>query len=210
MSLSSPLLLATTNPGKIREMLQVLGPGEALGVTWRTLRDVPPIPEPEESGDTFLANARLKAEAYARATGLPTLAEDSGLAIDALGGAPGIHSARYPGRTYPEKFANLYAALADHPRPWTARYVCAVVIVSPPSPHRAPVVWSTEGTCDGEIWPTPRGDGGFGYDPIFYVPTWGRTFGEVSEEEKLTLAHRGKAMRRVREWLLATRAAPLR
>lgn len=190
-------------------MLQVLGPGEAVGVSWRTLRDVPPIPEPEESGHTFLDNARLKAEAYARATGWPTLAEDSGLAIDALHGAPGIHSARYPGRTYPEKFANLYAALANAPRPWTARYVCAVVIVSATGPTPTEV-FSTEGTCEGEIWPAPRGQGGFGYDPIFYVPTFGKTFGEVSDEEKLTVAHRGVAMRRVREWLQATRGESLR
>lgn len=190
-------------------MLQILGPGEALDLSWRTLRDVPPIPEPDETGDTFLANARLKAESYARATGWPTLAEDSGLAIDALNGAPGIHSARYPGRTYPEKFANLYAALATAQRPWTARYVCAVVIVA--VHDGSPVeVFSTEGTCEGEIWPAPRGEGGFGYDPIFYSPAFGRTFGEISEEDKLTVAHRAVAMRRVREWLEATRGELLR
>lgn len=210
MSSSPTLLLATTNAGKIREMIQILGPSGSLGVSWRTLRELPPIPEPVESGGSFLENARIKAEGYARATGLPTLAEDSGLAIDALGGAPGIHSARYPGETYPEKFANLYAALARHPRPWTARYVCAVVIVVPSSAGSAQGVFETEGTCEGEIWPTPQGTGGFGYDPIFHVPMYGRTFGDVSDAEKLTIAHRGVAMRRVREWLVATRGERLR
>lgn len=209
MSLTPSLLLATTNPGKIREIELLLGPTGSLGVSLVTLKDLPPIAEPEETGDSFLANAALKADAYCRATGLPTLAEDSGLAIDALGGAPGIHSARYPGRTYPEKFANLYAALTPHPRPWTARYVCAVVIVAPRV--GGPVTqFTTVGTCEGEIWPEPSGTQGFGYDPIFYVPQLGRTFGTVSDEEKLAIAHRGVAMRAVREWLVATRGEPLR
>src|SRR5688500_17582446 len=121
-----PLLIATTNEGKLREIREIL---HGLAIPIRSLHDFPPVPEPDETGSTFSANARLKAHAYAGATGMVTVAEDSGLVVDALGGAPGVHSARYPGTTYPEKFSNLYAALAPHPRPWSARYVCAITVV---------------------------------------------------------------------------------
>jgi len=198
-----PLLFATTNPGKIREVRHLL-------VSWpnlRTLQDLPPIEEPEETGATFHENAVLKAAYYGRASGMVTVAEDSGLVIDALNGAPGVHSARYPGATYPEKFANLYAALAGHPRPWIARYVCAVAVVEPQAGR---LLFTTDGIVDGEIWPTPRGDQGFGYDPIFYYPPFARTFGEVSDADKLTVAHRGRAFRQVEEWLRTTPSALLR
>jgi XTP/dITP diphosphohydrolase len=189
------MLLATTNPGKIREIRTLLPPDLPV----RTLADLPPIAEPVETGDTFAANALLKAQAYSAASGLVTIAEDSGLVIDALGGAPGVHSARYPGDTYPDKFRNLYAALDRHPRPWTARYVCTVVIAS----AAGEVLFTAEGRCEGEIWPDPRGAHGFGYDPIFYFPQFGRTFGEVEDATKLAVAHRGHAFRQVAEWLRA-------
>jgi XTP/dITP diphosphohydrolase len=119
------LLLATTNAGKIREIRAALG--DRLELV--TLVDLPPVIEPEETGRTFEENAILKAEYYAAAHGLPTVAEDSGLAIDALGGRPGIESARYPGATYADKFQRLYAELAPHPKPWTAQFVCALAFV---------------------------------------------------------------------------------
>jgi len=198
-----PLLIATTNAGKIREIRHLLASWPNL----RTLQDLPSIEEPDETGATFQENAVLKAEYYGRASGMVTVAEDSGLVIDALDGAPGVHSARYPGATYAEKFSNLYAALAGHPRPWTARYVCAVAIVEP---HEGRLLFTTEGSVEGEIGPTPRGDHGFGYDPVFYYPPFARTFGEVSDEDKLTVAHRGRAFRQVDAWLRATPGASLR
>lgn len=196
----APLLIATTNAGKIREIRRLLSGHAYLA----TLADLPPIIEPEETGTTFADNAALKARYYADRSGLMTVAEDSGLAIDAIGGAPGVHSARYPGATYPDKFRNLYAALAGSPRPWTARYVCAVA-VAPASDRHSPLLFSTEATVEGEIWPEPRGTHGFGYDPIFYYPPYGRTFGEVEDEEKLAVAHRGRAFRHLADWLRLTR-----
>jgi XTP/dITP diphosphohydrolase len=188
------LLIATTNPGKIREIRLALGEAP---VALRTLADVSPIPEPEETGRTFEANAVQKARHYAARAGLPTVAEDSGLAIDALAGHPGVLSARYPGDTYPEKFANLYHALATHQRPWTARFVCALAYADP----AGVILFSCEASVQGEVAPTPRGTGGFGYDPIFYYPPYGRTLGEVSDREKLLVSHRGQAFRQFREWL---------
>lgn len=198
----TPLLVATTNPGKLREISVLL---RGLPLVLRSLADLPPIAEPPETEDTFAGNARLKAREYAGASGLVTVAEDSGLVIDALGGAPGIHSARYPGATYPDKFANLYAALASHPRPWTARYVCALALVAgaPGLQPGGETMFEVEATVEGEIWPEPRGAHGFGYDPIFFYPPYGRTFGEVTDEEKLAVAHRGRAFMALREWLEA-------
>jgi XTP/dITP diphosphohydrolase len=196
------LLIATTNPGKIREILQILE-----GTPFRLLTPVDvgrSISEPAETGHTFAENARLKAAYYAAESGLTTVAEDSGLAIDALGGRPGIHSARYPGATYSEKFANLWAELKPHPRPWTARYICALALVEPIAllPH-SPIapLFECEGVVQGEIWPEPRGTHGFGYDPIFYFPGYGATFGEVDDARKSLVAHRGRAFRLLREFL---------
>lgn len=200
----APLLIATTNAGKIREIRQLLDGYRELC----TLADLPSISEPEETGSTFADNAALKARYYAGKSRMMTVAEDSGLVVDALGGAPGVHSARYPGETYPDKFQNLYAALAGHPRPWTARYVCAVAVArmeAGASAPAAPLLFCTEATVEGEIWPEPRGAHGFGYDPIFYYPPYGRTFGEVDDAEKLAVAHRGRAFRQLADWLQLTR-----
>ena len=205
-----PLLIATTNDGKLREIREILA-GLALPI--RSLRDFPPVLEPEETESTFSANALLKATAYSRATGMRTVAEDSGLVVDALGGAPGVHSARYPGATYPEKFANLFAALASHPRPWTARYVCALALVDATPVRRSSagaeakdgedvrLLFETVATVEGEIWPEARGTHGFGYDPIFYYLPYGMTFGEVDDTRKLAVAHRGVAFTSLRKWL---------
>jgi XTP/dITP diphosphohydrolase len=196
------LLIATTNAGKVREIRQVLG---GLPVTIKTLLDFPNVAEAEETASTFAGNALLKAEYYARACLWPTVAEDSGLAIHALGGRPGVESARYPGATYPDKFRNLYRELDGHARPWTAQYVCSLAFVDRPASGQGPpaVLFTCEDTVEGEIWPVPVGGGGFGYDPIFYYPSFQTTFGNVSDAQKLTVAHRGKAFRRFAEWLKA-------
>ena len=193
------VLVATTNPGKIREIAAVMA---GFPATWHTLGDLAPIPEPPETGTTFAENARLKAVAYAGASGLPTVAEDSGLAIDALDGRPGVHSARYPGGTYAEKFTGLYEELAAHARPWSAQFVAAVAFAVPDGKHVA-VLCECQGHVAGEIVPAPRGSHGFGYDPIFAYPPDGRTGGELSAEEKLAHSHRGAAFRQFRAWLEA-------
>jgi XTP/dITP diphosphohydrolase len=194
------LLVATTNPGKIREIRHVLE-GAVDGLRLLTLAEVPPVAEPEETGLTFADNAWLKARHYARATGRPTVAEDSGLEIDALEGRPGVHSARYPGETYPLKFLNLYRELAPHPRPWTARYVCSVAVANPPVGDDAEPLFACEATVEGEIADEPLGNAGFGYDPIFYYPSYMTTLGNVPDERKLAVAHRGKAFRQLAAWL---------
>jgi len=189
----SSLLLATTNPGKIREIRVALAgvPLELL-----TLADVASVEEPEETGTTFAENARAKAEYYFSRVGMMTVAEDSGLVIDALDGRPGVLSARYPGATYPEKFAHLYRELAAHPRPWTARFTCSLAVVRDGS-----VAFSAEASVEGEIVLNPRGANGFGYDPIFFYPPYGRTLADVTDEQKLAASHRGKAFRQLQTWL---------
>ena len=189
----TPIVVATTNPGKLREIQALL---DGAPVRLLTLADFPALPEPEETGATFAENAALKAHAYAAMTGMPTVAEDSGLEIDALGGEPGIHSARYPGDTYPDKFANLYARLAAAPRPWTARFVCELAFVAD-----GEMRFATRGTVEGQIAPEPRGSEGFGYDPIFLYPPYGQTLGEVAGVRKLAVVHRGQAFRAFRAWL---------
>ena len=208
------LLIATTNPGKLREIRHVLA---AAPVRIVSLADVPAIPEPEETGATFADNAVLKARHYAEAAGLATVAEDSGLVVEALGGRPGVQSARYPGETYPAKFQNLYRELAGHRRPWAARFVCSLACVAPLAhghwsanvlPRDGamagdpwPVVFTCEATVDGEITDRPRGEYGFGYDPIFFYPPYGCTLGEVLGDRKLAVAHRGKAFAHFADWL---------
>lgn len=200
------LLVATTNPDKTREIARILGD---LPIDLVSLADLGTVPdEPEETGATFAGNARLKAHYYAAQSGWPTVAEDSGLAIDALGGRPGIHSARYPGARYPDKFANLYRELAPHPRPWTARYVCSVAFTDPVAPRTAPGApahvaraFACEATVEGEIAPEPAGNGGFGYDPIFFYPPYETTLGDVDDARKLAIAHRGQAFRAFKSWL---------
>ena len=163
------------------------------------LADVPAVEEPEETGVTFEENARLKARYYARHTGLWTVAEDSGLEIDALGGEPGVRSARFlrPNATYPERFQEIFRRLAASPnRTRTARFVAAVACVD--QDH---IVYETTGIIEGEIAAAPRGSGGFGYDPIFWFPAYGKTLAEVSEAEKIAVAHRGVAFRAFASWL---------
>jgi non-canonical purine NTP pyrophosphatase (RdgB/HAM1 family) len=164
-----------------------------------SLADIPSIPEPEETGRTFEDNARLKALYYAEHAQLPTVAEDSGLVVDALDGEPGVQSARFlgPAATYPERFHEIYrrlAARSDAPR--TARFVCALAFV-----RDGGVAFETTMTVEGEIAATPSGTAGFGYDPIFYFPPYGTTLADVDQEAKLRVAHRGKAFRAFADWL---------
>ena len=194
MSLPTRLLIATTNSGKLDEIRGILG---ALPVTLVTLADHPPVPEPEETGSTFAENARLKARYYAGATGELAVAEDSGLEIDALSGEPGVQSARFNGESYAEKFATIHAMLAER---WTdsstARFVCALALARTDG-----VVWETIGVVEGRLRLPPRGNAGFGYDPIFYYPAYGRTLGEVTAKEKAAVSHRGQAFRALRAYL---------
>lgn len=202
------LLIATTNRDKLREIQSVLG---GMPVELLTLADLPPADEPDEPGATFAENARLKAQHYAdaaaRALGNPALsivAEDSGLVVDALDGEPGVRSARFlrPDASYSERFDEIYRRLAARPAaPRTARFVCALAAV-----RGSDVVFETTGVIEGEISVEPRGTRGFGYDPIFLYPPYGRTLAEVSDEDKLRVAHRGQAFRSLRAWLLSSDA----
>jgi XTP/dITP diphosphohydrolase len=192
------LLLATTNANKAREIRAILA---GLPLELVTLNAFPHVEAPEETGRTFEENARAKARYYAARTGAVTVAEDSGLEVDALGGAPGVESARYggAGAAYPEKFARLYDALrrADA-RESPARFVCAVAIVTGDE-----TIFETRGTVEGRIGPAVRGTGGFGYDPIFFYPPYGCTLAEMTAEQKAAVSHRGQAFRAVRDFLEA-------
>jgi XTP/dITP diphosphohydrolase len=188
------LLVATTNPGKLREIAGIL---EGLPVELVSLDALPPIDEPEETGATFAENARLKALYYHRATRLPSIADDSGLAIEALGGAPGVHSARWEGTDYAVKFRKIYELLdAKGARGSPARFVCHVALADEDR-----IVFEAEGVIEGRIADEPRGDKGFGYDPIFYYPPLGRTTAELERDVKATVSHRGKAFGKLREYL---------
>ena len=194
------LVVATTNPGKVREIEGML---EGAPVALRTLADFPPVEEPEETGSTFAENARLKALYYAERLGLPCVADDSGLEIDALGGLPGVHSARWEGSDYAVKFARIRERLAEAGLETSAaRFVCRVALA-----EGGRILFESEGTVEGTIAPAPRGTLGFGYDPIFYYPPLGRTLGEVPRDEKATVSHRGQAFGALRRFL-ADRPAP--
>lgn len=188
------LFVATTNPNKITEIRAALACAEAphTGVPYElvTLADVAPVPEPEEHGATFWENARIKALAYAQATGLRTVAEDSGLVIDALGGEPGVHSARFlgPDATYADRFAEIYRRLAG--RPSSARFVTALTMAD-----GAEILFETETTIEGTVAAAPEGARGFGYDPIFFYPPFHATTAQLSEAQKTSVSHRARAFR---------------
>ena len=190
------LLVATTNQGKLREIRHLMA---GVAVRLVSLADLPPIEDPEETGTTFEENARLKARYYSARSGLWTVSEDSGLVIDALGGDPGVRSARYlrSDATYPERFADIYRRLEAQPdAPRTARFVAALASVDD-----GKITYETTGVVEGIIAEAPRGSGGFGYDPIFFYPPYGLTLAEVTEPEKIAVAHRGVAFRRFAEWI---------
>jgi XTP/dITP diphosphohydrolase len=191
-----PLLIATTNPGKVREIEAIL---EGLPVALVTLRDWPGIPEPEETGTTFGENARLKAEYYSRATGLVSVADDSGIEIDALDRAPGIHSARWHGSDYEAKFRKIHELLRERGVTGSrARFVCHVAVA-----RAQDIVFEAEGVIEGEIADAPRGQNGFGYDPIFFYPPLGRTLAQLDAGEKSAVSHRGQAFAALRDHVLA-------
>lgn len=175
------LIVATSNPGKLPEMQEYLDGGE-----WE-LQLKPPDLEVEETGLTFAANARLKASTVAKAVGEWAIADDSGLAVDALQGAPGIYSARY-GQTDSERIARVLQELGDSANR-QAQFICALAVAR----ADGAIVAEAEGICSGEILTTPRGSYGFGYDPIFYVPEYGQTFAQMSPELKQRVSHRGLA-----------------
>lgn len=197
------LLIATTNPHKVREIGQVLGP---LGIEACSLTELGvDLPEPVEDADTFEGNARIKAVAYARALKLPCLADDSGLEVDALGGAPGVHSARYAGiggsreerdRANNEKLIRELRKLGDVDR--SARFVCALCLVD----AEGRVLFETRGTFPGVITDEARGENGFGYDPHLFLPDMAKTSAELPPEEKNARSHRGAATRTLYAWLV--------
>lgn len=192
------LLIATTNKGKLREIEAIL---TGLPLELVSLRELAAIDEPDETGATFAENARLKALYYAGATGLETVADDSGLEIDALGGAPGVHSARWHGTDYNVKFRKIREALAAQGLDSSsARFVCHATIA-----HPGRITFETEQTVEGLIAPAPAGDKGFGYDPIFLYPPLGVTLAQIERDEKAVVSHRGKAFKAVRAYLAAAR-----
>jgi XTP/dITP diphosphohydrolase len=189
------VIVATTNQGKAREIRQIL---EGSGAELLTLSDLQGIPEPEETGTSFAENARLKAIYYATATGLPSVADDSGLEIEALDNLPGMHSARWEGTNYEIKFQKIYQLLqARGLKTSRARFVAAVAFAIGDR-----IEFEAEGIVNGEIAPAPRGSHGFGYDPIFYYPPFGCTLAEVDGAAKAAVSHRGAAFRQFKEYLL--------
>ncbi len=191
-----PLLIATTNRHKLEEYQTIFAD---LPYQLLSLQDIHLDLDVEETGTTFRQNAELKARTYASASGLLSLADDSGLEIDVLGGAPGIYSARFAGADtpYPERFRILFERLQNVPIPErTGRFRCVITLAEPQGPVR-----SVEGVIEGVITSEPRGTNGFGYDPIFLVPELGKTTAELSAEQKHAISHRGKAAQLARALL---------
>lgn len=196
------LLIATTNPGKLREIVKLL---DSFEIELKTLADFPNAPTAQETGSTFVENARRKAFHYTALSGLPTVAEDSGFEVDVLDGAPGVHSARYLGAdmTYPERFEEIYKAVRQRGHEGSAvRFVCALTLASA---NR--ILCETTGVVEGLLAQEPAGKEGFGYDPIFFYPPYGRTLGEVSTAEKSAVSHRAKAFAALRNFLAQRRDA---
>ena len=191
------LLLATNNQGKLRELRAILAGLPLELVTPADIRlelDVP------EDGLTYAGNAAKKALAFALASGLTALADDSGLEVEALDGAPGLYSARYsskPGASDADRRAFLLQNLRGQPRPWSARFRATVAVAGPEGS-----VQIVEGTCEGEVIPEERGAGGFGYDPIFLLPELGKTMAELPEETKNRLSHRARAVQAAKPILM--------
>lgn len=184
------LLVATHNKGKLAEYAEMLAD---LPVDWLTLDDVGISHDVDETGATFAENAVLKAQVYAAQSGMMTLADDSGLEVDALGGEPGVRTARYggPGLTPAERYMlllhNLGDAAADER---TARFHCVIALAAPDGR----LLGQAEGVCEGLIAAGPIGEGGFGYDPVFYLPDYGKTMAQIPSAEKHRISHRGRAL----------------
>jgi XTP/dITP diphosphohydrolase len=195
------LVVATHNRQKAGEMVQILS-ARFPGLELRTLADYPEAPEPEETGNTYSENARIKAESAAAVTGEWAVADDAGLEIDALEGAPGLHSKRFEGAEtgFPEKMAKILELLRGVPdERRTARFRCCVALAGPGE------IRIFEATCEGRVGHEPRGEHGFGYDPIFYLPELGLTMAQLTPEEKHQVSHRGKVLRLLGDHLEAVR-----
>lgn len=193
------LLIGTTNPGKLAEVQAVL---RALPLQLRPLSSLRSWPPITEDGSTFEENAVKKARSLADFSGLVTLADDSGLEVDVLGGAPGVHSARYSGEEGDDAANNekLLRALEGVPQEKRrARFVCVLALCVPHSAERGP--WTFRAECEGWVAFSLKGENGFGYDPLFFYPPFGKTFGEVDRETKGTVSHRGQALRKLAEVL---------
>ncbi|MFA6175908.1 MAG: XTP/dITP diphosphatase [Phycisphaerae bacterium] len=194
MDKKQKILIATTNPGKMKELSQLLN----ADAEWLSLADFPNINEVEEDGKTFAENARKKAIGYAKQTGLWTIADDSGLMVDALDGAPGVNSARFSGAKEKNRelldhknMAKLLDLLKDVPdEKRTARFVCSICLASPEK-----VLIKTQGLLEGVIGRVQKGSNGFGYDPLFVVPASSKTVAQLSNEEKNQISHRANAIR---------------
>ncbi|MHC4310034.1 MAG: XTP/dITP diphosphatase [Planctomycetota bacterium] len=194
------ILVATTNPGKAAELKAMLD----LDVNWLALADFQDVPEVEEDGTTFIENASKKALGYAKETNLWTIADDSGLVIDALDGAPGIESARFSGEKSADRtlidhknIAKVLELLKGVPtEKRTARFVCSLCLASPEE-----VLIQTQGTLEGLITEKEIGENGFGYDPVFFVPNLDKTVAQLTREEKNTISHRGNAIRKLKTLL---------
>jgi XTP/dITP diphosphohydrolase len=183
------LLVASANPGKVREIKAIL---HMLDLSIISAKEAGVILDVAETGQTYAENAWLKARAYQEASGLIVLADDSGLEVDALDGAPGIYSARYaaiPNTTDADRRHHLLEQLKGKPQPWPAHFHCTAILAGPSGK-----LAETEGRCDGNIIPEERGEGGFGYDPIFYIPEEKGTMAELPEERKNQISHRARAL----------------
>ena len=190
-ALDRPLVLATRNEGKISEFRRLVAD---FGVEIKSLKDFGPIPVVEEDGDTFEDNAVIKARFTAKILGLPTLADDSGLMVEALGGSPGVRSARYAGEKATDEENNLKLLKAmEGIEKRDATFLCVIAIAVPRGPA---LIY--EGRCDGYITTALTGNGGFGYDPLFYYPPAKKTFAQMTAEQKNRVSHRGKAMGELR------------
>jgi XTP/dITP diphosphohydrolase len=189
-----PVVLATKNSGKIKEFEALLA---EVRIPLRSLKDFGPIPDVEENGGTFEENAYKKAGFTARVLGIPAIADDSGLSVKCLGGMPGVLSARYAGAKATDEANNIKLLEAmEGAEDRDATFVCVIAMAVPRGPA---LIY--EGTCHGVILREPRGQGGFGYDPLFYYPPLGKTFAEMTPEEKNKVSHRGKAMAELRSEL---------
>ncbi|MFH1906006.1 MAG: RdgB/HAM1 family non-canonical purine NTP pyrophosphatase [Chloroflexota bacterium] len=190
------IILATNNPGKVREMQALLN---NLEVELILPADIGLDLHVTEDGQSYAENAALKALAFARASGMTALGDDSGLEVDALGGKPGLHSHRFapwPNASDADRRAYLLQQLQGKPRPWTARFRATVAVATPGGEVRYAV-----GECEGEIIPDERGTDGFGYDPIFLIPALGRTMAELAMHEKNRLSHRARAIQNASQFL---------
>lgn len=190
------IVLATRNEGKIQELDRML---RDQGIQVKGLKDYPDCPDVEEDGETFEQNAAKKAETISKIIGLPTLADDSGLEVDALDGEPGVYSARFAGprATDEENIQKLLERLKGIPTENRhARFRCALAYAAP-----GRETWACEGRCEGIISLEPQGNGGFGYDPIFYLPKLEKTMAQLTKSEKNEISHRGKAVRQFVEAL---------